>query len=37
MAVCTFDQLLYALRVSVEAANESLRKRRAMQVAAGDT
>jgi hypothetical protein len=37
MAVCTFDQLLYALRVSVEAANESLRKRRAMLVAAGDT
>jgi hypothetical protein len=37
MAVCTFDQLLYALRVSVEAANESLRRRRAMQVAAGDS
>jgi hypothetical protein len=37
MAVCTFDQLLYALRVSVEAANESLRRRRAMHVDAGDT
>ena len=37
MAVCTFDQLLYALRVSVEAANESLRRRRAACVAAGDT
>ena len=37
MAVCTFDQLLYALRVSVEAANEALRRRRAMHVDAGDT
>ena len=37
MAVCTFDQLLYALRVSVEAANESLRRRRAACVAAGET
>jgi hypothetical protein len=30
MATCTFDQLLYALRVSVEAANEGLQRRRAM-------
>ena len=37
MAVCTFDQLLYALRVSVEAANEALRRRRAMHIEAGDT
>jgi len=37
MAVCTFDQLLYALRVSVEAANEALRRRRALHVEAGDT
>ena len=37
MANCTFDQLLYALRVSVEAANEALQRRRAMQVEAGDT
>jgi hypothetical protein len=37
MAVCTFDQLLYTLRVSVEAANEALRGRRAASVDAGDT
>lgn len=37
MAVCTFDQLLYALRVSAEAANESLRQRRAMHLADGDS
>lgn len=37
MAVCTFDQLLYALRISAEAANESLRQRRAMQTAEGDS
>lgn len=36
MATCTFNQLLYALRVSVEAANESLHRRRLMQYAAGD-
>jgi len=36
MATCTFDQLLYALRVSVEAANEALRRRRLMQYALGD-
>lgn len=33
MATCTFNQLLYALRVSVEAANEALRRRRLMQYA----
>jgi hypothetical protein len=37
VAVCTFDQLLYALRVSVEAANEALRRRRSMHLEAGDT
>jgi hypothetical protein len=37
MASCTFDQLLYALRVSVEAANEGLQRRRAMHYEAGDT
>jgi hypothetical protein len=37
MATCTFDQLLYALRVSVEAANEAMLRRRAMQYEAGDT
>lgn len=31
MATCTFNQLLYALRVSVEAANEALHRRRLMQ------
>lgn len=36
MATCTFDQLLYALRVSVEAANEALLRRRAMQYETGD-
>lgn len=36
MATCTLDQWLYALRIAVEAANESLRRRRAMQYAAGD-
>jgi hypothetical protein len=28
MATCTFNQLLYALRVSVETANEALHRRR---------
>lgn len=37
MANCTFDQLLYALRVSVEAANEALQQRRAKHYQAGDT
>ncbi|URL57028.1 hypothetical protein IM816_10165 [Luteibacter flocculans] len=36
MATCTLDQWLYALRIAVEAANESLRRRRAMQYAVGD-
>jgi hypothetical protein len=36
MATCTFDQLLYALRVSVEAANEGLRRRRTLQYQKGD-
>jgi hypothetical protein len=36
MATCTFDQLLFALRVSVEAANEALRRRRLAHYAAGD-
>ena len=37
MATCTFDQLLYALRVSVEAANEGLQRRRAMHRQADDS
>jgi len=36
MATCTFDQLLYALRMAVEAANDALRLRRAQQYATGD-
>lgn len=36
MATCTLDQWLYALRIAVEAANESLRRRRAMQYAVVD-
>ena len=36
MATCTFDQLLFALRVSVEAANEALRRRRLAHYTAGD-
>lgn len=32
---CTFDQLLFALRVSVEAANETLRRRRLAHYASG--
>lgn len=34
MATCTFDQLLFALRVSVEAANDALRHRRLAHYAA---
>ncbi|MDR6640864.1 hypothetical protein J2X57_000058 [Luteibacter sp. 1214] len=30
MAECSFDQLLFALRVSVEAANDGLRRRRGL-------
>ncbi|HEY4293982.1 hypothetical protein [Luteibacter sp.] len=37
MATCTFNQLLYALRVSVEAANEALQRRRVMQYEYGNT
>jgi hypothetical protein len=36
MATCTFDQLLYTLRVSVEATNEALRRRRAMHYEQGE-
>lgn len=36
MAECTFDQLLYALRVAVESANDGIRRRRVQQCARQD-
>jgi hypothetical protein len=36
MSTCSFDQLLYALRTAVEAANDALRLQRDQQFSAGD-
>lgn len=36
MASCTFDQLLFALRIGVETANDALRLRRAQQLHAAN-
>jgi hypothetical protein len=36
MATCTFEQLLFALRIGVETANDALRLRRARQLHAAN-